>query len=205
MNTKFNPENDIIFTIDQKIRNKQLGITQIAVQAESASAAPNSAAPSGPPSTKGVEQQQQQQQQQQARAAVAPVAPAVIPSLENMSLVFFEFQVPIFAQWCQQNANGLRRPYQLVTDLTVLTSELKKKIPIALFLPFSVAPKAMEQLVGQISSKFQHVKLVLIALEPWGTDRIKEIQTKYQTPPHTISFAVWPMGVLSVEEILKTN
>jgi hypothetical protein len=189
VNTKFNPETDIVFAIDQKIRGKQIPINaKPAVVSEVAVPAP--VQPVLPPPVVIPKH---------VPAEVARVLP------QDMSLVFFEFQIPIFANWCQQNANGLKRSYQVVTDLAVLTSELKKKIPIALFLPFSVAPKAMEQLVGQISTKFLHVKLVLIALEPWAPERIKELQTKYQPPGHVISFAVWPMGVLSVEEILKSN
>ena len=199
MNTKFNPETDIIFSIDEKIRRKKEN-TAAPVAVKEVTVATNI-----------INNTEKKLPTLQLNAPQNPSTPPELPmppkqsvsSNGNTSLIFFEFQIPIFAQWCQQNANGLRRSYQLVSDLAVLTSELKRKVPLALFLPFSVAPKAMEQLVGQISSKFHHVKIVLISLEAWTPDKIKELQSKYQISGKQLHFVVWPMGILAIEEILS--
>ncbi len=206
MNTKFNPETDIIFSIDEKVKNKKILEASVAAVPAVAPASPVASAP--PMATPAAAVAPKQAIQDTTVLSIdslstsRPPLPSVALAPE-LSIIFFEFQIPIFANWCQQNAQGLRRPYQLISDLVVLTSELKRKVPLALFLPFSAAPKAMEQLVGQITTKFPHVKVVLISLEPWVPEKIKELQLKYQVPGKLLHFAVWPMGALAIEEILS--
>jgi len=73
--------------------------------------------------------------------------------------IFFDFGIQDFQVWVLREKFNF--PYLIVKDLTQLTSSLRSSGKSILFLQYSSNPKAIEQLVPQIESKFSSTLICL--------------------------------------------
>jgi len=83
-----------------------------------------------------------------------------IPTVPDFrKAIFFDFGIQHFQNWILTEKFSF--PYFIAKDLTQLTTSLKNAGRSILFLHYSSNPKAMEQLVPQIESKFSSVLICL--------------------------------------------